>query len=71
MNDDIVKGHWNEIKGKIKQQWGKLADDDVTQMEGTYEELSGKLQKTYGYKKEETQKEIDGFLKKHGYEKKK
>ncbi len=67
MNKDIVKGHWKEIKGKLKQQWGKLTDDDITQMQGSYEDLSGKLQKVYGYQKDEAKKEIDSFLEKNKY----
>ena len=65
MNKDIIKGNWKEIKGKIRQQWGKLTDDDVSKMQGSYEELEGKLQSTYGYQKDQTKKEIDAFIKKH------
>lgn len=65
MNKDIVKGNWKEIKGKVKQQWGKLTDDQITQMNGTYEELEGALQKNYGYQKEQAKKEIETFLDKH------
>lgn len=65
MNKDIVKGNWKEIKGKIKQQWSKLTDDQIGQMQGTYEELEGALQKHYGYQKEEAKKEIESFLKKN------
>ena len=63
MNSDIIKGNWKEIKGKIRQQWGKFTDDDVSKMQGTYEELTGKLQSTYGYQKDQADKEIDSFLK--------
>jgi uncharacterized protein YjbJ (UPF0337 family) len=66
MSNDIIKGYWNEVKGKVKQQWGKLTDDDVTQMEGTYDELVGKLQKSYGYEKVKAQQEIDNFILQHG-----
>lgn len=62
MNKDIVKGNWKEIKGKLKNQWGKLTDNEISQMEGTYEELQGVLQKNYGYQKEQVKKEIDSFL---------
>ena len=62
MNKDIVKGHWKEVKGKLKQQWGKLTDDDIDQMEGSYEELEGALQKNYGYQKDQVKREIDTFL---------
>lgn len=62
MNKDIVEGNWTEIKGKLKQQWGKLTDDEISQMRGTYEELEGVLQKSYGYEKDQAKKEIDAFL---------
>ncbi|HVY53756.1 MAG TPA: CsbD family protein [Gammaproteobacteria bacterium] len=62
MNKDIVKGHWKEIKGFLKQQWGKLTDDEIQQMKGTYEELEGCLQKKYGYEKDRAEKEIHRFL---------
>lgn len=67
MNKDIVKGKWNEIKGKLKQQWGKLTDDDITTINGSYDELSGRLQKAYGYQKDQAKKEIDSFLDKYHY----
>jgi uncharacterized protein YjbJ (UPF0337 family) len=62
MNKDIIKGKWHEIKGKLKQKWGDLTDDEITQMQGSYEELAGILQKKYGYQKHEVQKEIQAFL---------
>jgi uncharacterized protein YjbJ (UPF0337 family) len=62
MNRDIIQGNWKEAKGKVKQQWGKLTDDDITQMKGSYEELAGTLQKRYGYQKEQVKKEIDQFI---------
>lgn len=62
MNEDIIKGKWKEIKGKVRQQWGKLTDDDVATMKGNYEELAGRLQKSYGYSKDEAQKQIDKFV---------
>lgn len=68
MNKDIVKGKWSEMKGQLRQQWGKLTDDDVDKMQGSYEELQGKLQKAYGYNKDQSEKEIDMFLKKNKYD---
>jgi uncharacterized protein YjbJ (UPF0337 family) len=62
MNKDIIKGKWKEIKGKAKQKWGKLTDDELDQMEGSYDELEGAIQKHYGYQKEQVKKEIDTFI---------
>ena len=62
MNIDIIKGQWHMIKGKLKEQWGKLTDDEITKMEGNSEELAGALQKAYGYDKDAAQKEIKKFI---------
>jgi len=70
MNQDIVSGKWQEMKGKVKQQWGKLTDDDITQMKGTQEELQGLLKKHYGYEKDAADKEIDTFVTKNGWKNK-
>ncbi len=61
MNDDTLKGKWHEIKGRIRAQWAKLTDDDVSQSDGNFEELSGRLQKTYGYSKDQANDEITKF----------
>lgn len=63
MNKDIFKGHWKEFKGKIKEQWGKLTDDEITQLEGKAEGLAGLLQKRYGYTKDRAEKDIEAFAK--------
>lgn len=62
MNADILKGKWKEIKGGVKQKWGKLTDDDVTQIEGLEDKLLGLIQQRYGYTKEKAQKEYEEFL---------
>jgi uncharacterized protein YjbJ (UPF0337 family) len=61
MNTDIFEGKWEEVKGKIKQQWGKLTNDDLDEIEGRQQEIYGKLQKHYGYSKEEAEKAIKDF----------
>ncbi len=48
MNEDQVAGKWREIKGKVKQKWGDLTDDEIAQVEGKLEELAGKIQQKYG-----------------------
>lgn len=62
MNKDIIKGNWQTIKGKLKQQWGKFTDDEITTMEGNYDELIGNLQKKYGYHKDEAKTQIQNFI---------
>jgi uncharacterized protein YjbJ (UPF0337 family) len=61
MNKEQAAGSWKELKGKLKQQWGKLTDDDLTVLEGTSDELSGRIQKRYGIAKEEAQKQVEDF----------
>jgi uncharacterized protein YjbJ (UPF0337 family) len=66
MNADILKGQWKEIKGEVKQKWGKLTDDDLTQIEGKEEQILGLLQKRYGYAKEKAEEEYKGFIGRYG-----
>jgi uncharacterized protein YjbJ (UPF0337 family) len=55
------KGSWNEAKGKLKQKYGQLTDDDLAFAEGKDEELLGRLQKKLGKTKEELRKEIESL----------
>jgi len=59
MNSLQLKGSWNEIKGKLKQQYADLTDDDLLYTEGKEDELYGRLQKKLGKSKEEVQKLIN------------
>ena len=65
MNPQILKGKWNQLRGEIRTRWGKLTDDDMTQIEGNAEKMIGKLQERYGYKREQAEKEINDFLNTH------
>ena len=56
-----IKGSWNEIKGKLKQKYAQLTDDDLTFAEGKEEELLGRLQQRLGKSKEEVRREIEEF----------
>lgn len=69
MNKDIVKGKWNEMKGKVKQEWADMTDDDVTRINGSYDELHGVLQQKMGYDKDRAEKAIDTFIQKNGWDK--
>jgi uncharacterized protein YjbJ (UPF0337 family) len=59
MNKLQFKGGWNEVKGKLKQKYGQLTDNDLTFAEGKDEELLGRLQTRLGKSKEELRKEIE------------
>ncbi len=56
-----LKGHWNEIKGKLKQKYGQLTDDDLMFTEGKEDEMLGRLQSRLGQTKEDLRKEIEGL----------
>jgi uncharacterized protein YjbJ (UPF0337 family) len=58
MNKDQFQGQWKQIKGKIKEKWGKLTEDDLTQINGKRDQLLGKLQQRYGYAKEKAEEEL-------------
>jgi uncharacterized protein YjbJ (UPF0337 family) len=61
MNKLGLKGNWNEIKGKLKQKYGTLTDDDLVFAEGKEDELYGRLQQRLGKTKDELRKEIEQF----------
>jgi uncharacterized protein YjbJ (UPF0337 family) len=61
MNTQSIKGNWNEMKGKLKQKYADLTDDDLLYVEGKEDELYGKLQQKLGKTKDEVKKEIDSL----------
>ncbi len=61
MNNDRTAGQWKQIKGSIKEKWGKLTDDEITQLEGHSEQLVGKLQEKYGLQREEAERQAREF----------
>lgn len=62
MSNLDFKGSWNELKGKLKQEYGDLTDDDLTYVEGKEDELIGRIQKRLGKKREEIAAEIKDWL---------
>lgn len=62
MNTDILEGKWKQLKGTIRDKWGKLTDDDVDRIAGNYEKFEGTLQERYGWKKEEASKALNDWL---------
>lgn len=63
MNKEALKGDWKLVKGKIKEKWGKLTDDDLTEINGKREQLLGKIQKKYGLAKEKAEQELANWEK--------
>jgi len=55
---NILEGRWNELKGQGLQKWGKLTDNDWTEIKGNRDELLGRLQKNYGYAQAQAEKEV-------------
>jgi uncharacterized protein YjbJ (UPF0337 family) len=62
MNWDRVEGNWKQFKGTVKQQWGKLTDDQLDVIGGKRDQLAGKIQETYGISKDETDKQLAAWL---------
>jgi uncharacterized protein YjbJ (UPF0337 family) len=62
MNEDVLKGKWLQLKGQIKQQWGKLTDDDLDQVAGQRDQLLGKIQERYGIARDEASRQLDRLM---------
>ena len=61
MNWDRIEGNWKQFKGKVKEQWGKLTDDDLDRIAGKRDQLVGKIQERYGIAKDEAEKQVDSW----------
>jgi uncharacterized protein YjbJ (UPF0337 family) len=59
MNSDQLQGKWKQIKGSVKERWGKLTDDDINVIDGKHDQLVGKIQEKYGIAREAAQKQVD------------
>jgi uncharacterized protein YjbJ (UPF0337 family) len=62
MNQDVLAGKWKQVRGKVKEWWGKLTDDDLDAIDGKRDVLVGKLQERYGHTKDKAEQEIDRRL---------
>jgi len=67
MDWNRVEGNWKEVKGKevkgkVKEKWAKLTDDDLTAINGQREQLEGRLQQRYGYAKDQARKDVDTWF---------
>jgi uncharacterized protein YjbJ (UPF0337 family) len=59
MNSDQIQGKWKQIKGSVKERWGKLTDDDINVIDGKHDQLVGKIQEKYGIAREAAQQQVD------------
>ena len=62
MNWDTVEGNWKQLKGKVKEQWGNLTDDELDKINGSRKQLEGQIQAKYGYGKDEAKKAVDDWF---------
>lgn len=63
MDWDRIEGNWKQAKGKVKEKWGQLTDDDLNEVRGKREQLEGKIQERYGLAKDMVRRDIDDWLK--------
>lgn len=61
MNREELEGRWSQLKGKARERWAELNDDDLEKIKGRGEQLAGAIQEKYGVSKEEADRQIDEF----------
>lgn len=62
MNENVFQGKWKQLRGRAKEAWGKLTDDDLERTEGRYDAFVGTLQERYGYARDEAEKAVAKVL---------
>ena len=63
MNHDRIEGSWKQVKGKVKEQWGKLTDDDLDVIAGRRDQLLGRIQERHGLARDEAERQVKSFEK--------
>lgn len=58
MNWDVIEGNWKQAKGKVKEQWGRLTDDQLDVVSGKRDQLVGKIQESYGIARDEAERQV-------------
>lgn len=61
MNWNIIEGNWQQMKGKIKEQWGELTDDHLDVIAGKRDQLIGRIQEAYGIGQDEAERQVREF----------
>jgi uncharacterized protein YjbJ (UPF0337 family) len=61
MNTDRIKGQWKQVKGRIKEQWGRLTEDDLDVIDGKRQQLLGRIQQRHGVARDEAQRQVGDF----------
>lgn len=65
MNEDIIAGNWKQLKGKLKEQWGKLTDDDLDIIEGRRDQAIGRIQERHGVSREAAEEQVRDWENNH------
>lgn len=65
MNTDTLEGQWTQLKGKVRERWGKLTNDDLDKIEGKREQLVGLIQEKYGEARDKVERDVKEFEKMH------
>jgi uncharacterized protein YjbJ (UPF0337 family) len=63
MNEDTLKGQWNQLKGKAREKWGMLTNDDLNVIQGKTEQLVGLIQQRYGIARDEAERQVKDWIK--------
>lgn len=66
MNEPWLKGKWNEYRGKVREEWGDLTDDDLDRVKGQREQLVGRIQQRYGKARDEAERELAAWESRNG-----
>ncbi len=62
MNWDQVSGNWQQFKGKVREKWGDLTEDEVARLEGNRDQLVGRIQERYGIARDEAERQVSDWL---------
>jgi uncharacterized protein YjbJ (UPF0337 family) len=61
MNWDRIEGNWQQLKGRVKEQWGDMTDDDLDVIAGRRDQLAGKIQERYGIARDEAERQVKNW----------
>lgn len=62
MNREQMAGNWRVMRGKVKEQWGRLTNDDLDVIQGKHDQLVGKIQQRYGKQQDQVERDVDRWL---------
>jgi len=67
MDWNRVEGNWKQLKGKVKEQWGRLTEDDLDVIAGRQDQLEGKIQERYGYARDRVHREVESWYQRQNW----